>query len=97
MKLAQGEYVAVEKIENLYSSSGIVGQLYVHGDSLQSFLLGVVVPEPLHLAPLVNGVLGTKYTPEDIEPLTQALNDPRVNKAVLTLLHKEAVRNSLKG
>lgn len=97
MKLAQGEYVACEKIENLYSSSGIVGQLYVHGDSLQSYLVAVVVPDPIQLAPLVNGVLGTKYTPGDIESLSQSLNDPKVNKAVLAFLHKEAVRNSLKG
>ncbi|MEQ2163369.1 hypothetical protein GOODEAATRI_029309 [Goodea atripinnis] len=34
-KLAQGEYISPEKIENIYIRSQPVAQLYVHGDSLQ--------------------------------------------------------------
>ncbi|XP_067858332.1 long-chain-fatty-acid--CoA ligase 5 [Heptranchias perlo] len=45
-KLAQGEYIAPEKIENVYIRSGPIAQIFVHGDSLQSHLVGIVVPDP---------------------------------------------------
>ncbi|NWR53504.1 ACSL1 ligase, partial [Regulus satrapa] len=45
-KLAQGEYIAPEKIENVYLRCEAIAQVFVHGESLQSFLVGVVVPDP---------------------------------------------------
>uniref|UniRef100_A0A671VEP3 Arachidonate--CoA ligase n=1 Tax=Sparus aurata TaxID=8175 RepID=A0A671VEP3_SPAAU len=45
-KLSQGEYIAPEKIENVYMRCVPVLQVFVHGDSLQSFLIGIVVPDP---------------------------------------------------
>ncbi|POI28059.1 hypothetical protein CIB84_008191, partial [Bambusicola thoracicus] len=45
-KLAQGEYIAPEKIENVYLRSEALAQVFVHGESLQAFLLAVVVPDP---------------------------------------------------
>ncbi|XP_073658590.1 long-chain-fatty-acid--CoA ligase 6 isoform X5 [Tursiops truncatus] len=45
-KLAQGEYIAPEMIENIYIRSEPVAQMYVHGDSLKAFLVGIVVPDP---------------------------------------------------
>uniref|UniRef100_A0A673CJ53 Long-chain-fatty-acid--CoA ligase n=1 Tax=Sphaeramia orbicularis TaxID=375764 RepID=A0A673CJ53_9TELE len=41
-KLAQGEYIAPEKIENVYIHSDAVAQVFVHGDSLQACLVAVV-------------------------------------------------------
>ncbi|XP_038677468.1 long-chain-fatty-acid--CoA ligase 5 isoform X2 [Scyliorhinus canicula] len=45
-KLAQGEYIAPERIENIYIRSAPVAQIFVHGDSLKSHLIAIVVPDP---------------------------------------------------
>jgi len=44
-KLAQGEYIAPEKLENVYVQSSFISQIHVHGDSLQSFLVAIVIPD----------------------------------------------------
>lgn len=43
-KLAQGEYIAPEKIENIYLRSEPVAQVFVHGESLQVRTFWAVSP-----------------------------------------------------
>lgn len=45
-KLAQGEFVSPERLGTLYvSESYLISQMYIYGNSLQSNILAVVVPE----------------------------------------------------
>lgn len=44
-KLSQGEYVAPERIEAIIIKSPLIAQCFLHGDSLQSSTVAVIVPD----------------------------------------------------
>ncbi|XP_032922218.1 long-chain-fatty-acid--CoA ligase 5 isoform X2 [Catharus ustulatus] len=75
-KLAQGEYIAPEKIENVYIESAAVAQVFVHGESLRSFLVGIVVPDA-EMLPEFAGKLGVKGSFEEL------CKNPVMKKAIL--------------
>ncbi|CAL9699459.1 unnamed protein product [Knipowitschia caucasica] len=85
-KLAQGEYIAPEKIENVYVRSGPVAQVFVHGDSLQSCLVAVVVPD----AEILPGFAENLGVKGDLENMCK---NKEIKKAILsdmTTLGREA-------
>ena len=45
LKLSQGEYVAVEKVENVLGRASLIAQIFVHGDSTQNSIVAIVVPD----------------------------------------------------
>ncbi len=44
LKLSQGEFVTVSKLEALFGDSPLVRQVYVYGNSARAYLLAVIVP-----------------------------------------------------
>jgi len=46
LKLSQGEFVAVARLEAIFAGAPLVRQIYVYGNSERSSLLAVVVPTP---------------------------------------------------
>ena len=44
LKLSQGEFVAVSRLESVYVTSPALRQIYVYGNSARAYLLAVVVP-----------------------------------------------------
>lgn len=88
-KLAQGEYIAPEKIENIYLRSRPVLQIFVHGESLWSFLIAVVVPDP-DVLPSFAAKIGVKGSFEEL------CQNQVVKEAVLEDLQKTGKENGLK-
>lgn len=60
-KLSQGEYIAPEKVENIYSRARGVQESFVYGDSLQNFCVAVIVPTPDEL-PKIAAELKIEFT-----------------------------------
>ncbi|MGD1239796.1 carboxylic acid reductase [Mycobacterium seoulense] len=44
LKLAQGEFVAVARLEAVFSSAALIRQIFVYGNSERPYLLAVIVP-----------------------------------------------------
>nr|KAF6303397.1 acyl-CoA synthetase long chain family member 5 [Myotis myotis] len=89
-KLAQGEYIAPEKIENVYSRSGPVQQIFVHGESLRSSLVAVVVPDS-EVLPTFAAKLGVKGSFEEL------CQNQIVKEAILEDLQKVGKEGGLKS
>ena len=83
VKLAQGEYIAIEKVESIFASLPLVQQVWLYGDSYQPHLVAMAVPEPDTFASFASTVLGKTVRSEDQAAMETAVNDPKVVEAVL--------------
>ncbi|PKU68467.1 long chain acyl-CoA synthetase 6, peroxisomal-like [Dendrobium catenatum] len=90
-KLAQGEYIAPEKIENVYAKCKFIAQCFVYGDSFKSCLVAVVAVEP--------EILKMWAATERIQydSLEQLCSDPRARAAVLAEMDEVGKQAQLRG
>ncbi|KAI9318190.1 hypothetical protein BX666DRAFT_2026598 [Dichotomocladium elegans] len=89
-KLSQGEYIAPEKIEGVYQKHELVAQAFVYGDSKQSSLVGVIVPDQDTFIPWAK----SQFPSVD---KTDLYSSPEVNKEFLKILNAYGKQNDLKG
>ncbi|TAQ84920.1 hypothetical protein B7494_g6768 [Chlorociboria aeruginascens] len=94
LKLAQGEYISPERIENVYlANSNLLAQAYVHGDSTQSFLVSIFGIDPVTFAPFASEILKKTISPTDLASVKAAARDTKVQKALLKELDKIGKKN----
>lgn len=90
IKLSQGEYIAIEYLENVYNNTPIVEDIWIYGDSCKSMLVAVVVlhEENTKNWAYLNGHMGS---------FTELYSLHQLQKLVLSELKTTAERNKLKG
>lgn len=88
-KLAQGEYIAPEKIENVYLRSRFIGQVYVHGESLKSCLVAIVSPDPEVLPQFAEKEFGLTAT------MAELCNNEKIKKLILDDMMAEGKKGGL--
>lgn len=98
LKLAQGEYISPERIENVYLSHlSFLAQGFVHGDSMQTFLVAIFGVAPDLFAPFASRVLGKAIDPTDMQAIAAACQDPKVRSAVVKELERVGKKNKFAG
>ena len=92
-KLAQGEYVAAEKIEIILAKSFYVGQIFVYGDSFQSYLVAIVVPEEAY----VRKEWANEHGYSHGTPFEEMCRDQKLKEKVLDDMNKKGKEGKLLG
>ncbi|XP_073105635.1 probable CoA ligase CCL6 [Elaeis guineensis] len=89
-KLSQGEYIAAENLESAYLQCPLVTSVWVYGNSFESFIVGVVVPEKRLVEEwaAANDVTGT---------FEELCKHPKARKYVLDELNNTGRTHELRG
>ncbi|KAL8426238.1 hypothetical protein Efla_005469 [Eimeria flavescens] len=93
-KLAQGEYVAPEKIEAVYALSRFVAQCFVFGFSSENSLVAIIVPDEDQS---VQWLKETRGSTGAAHPLSELVKIPELQQAIFEDLQQVGKKEGLKG
>ncbi|VVT49209.1 uncharacterized protein SAPINGB_P002157 [Magnusiomyces paraingens] len=97
-KLAQGEYVAPERIEAFYSSaSSLISQVFIDGNSFEIFLVAVIGVNPEPYCTLLKNKLNLEVSPTDVDALTASFKRKDARVEVLRQITQDIKSAGLKG
>jgi long-chain acyl-CoA synthetase len=98
LKRAQGEYISPERIEGIYlNGCNYLAQAYVHGDSVQTFLVAIFGVQPDTFAPFASKILGKEVSATDFAQIKAAAAEEKVRQAVLRDLDRIGRKNKFAG
>jgi long-chain acyl-CoA synthetase len=86
-KLQQGEYVAAEKVEAIYMKDNRIEEVFLHGESTQSYCVAVIVPSQAYIKELVGGT----------ENASEKINEKPIREKLLTDLNNMSKKAGLMG
>ncbi|KAF4654170.1 hypothetical protein FOL47_010108 [Perkinsus chesapeaki] len=89
-KLSQGEYVSAERVENVITQSPLIAQAFVHGNSFQSCLVAIIVPDFENLQSLPN-MQDAKMDPAAL------CKEESIKKAIMTSIEEKSTAGKLRG
>ncbi|KAG0452152.1 hypothetical protein HPP92_025827 [Vanilla planifolia] len=90
VKLSQGEYVAIENLENIYGLIADIDSIWIYGNSFEAFIVAVINPnkEAIERWAQENGVIGE---------FSSLCENPKVKEYILAELNKTAKLKKLRG
>ncbi|KAL7423613.1 medium-chain fatty acid-CoA ligase faa2 [Cryptotrichosporon argae] len=97
VKLSQGEYVALEKLEGIYALDPLFASLLVHADPTRASLVAVAVLDPALASKLVADATGKHIPATDVDALDAAVRDGDVRARVVRSLEAVAKARGLNG
>lgn len=87
LKLAQGEYISPERIENVFlGNTNLAASAFVHGDMKQSSLVAIFGVDPENFSVFAGKILGESISKDDIAAVKTAAKNPKVKQAFLKIL-----------
>lgn len=88
-KNSLGEFIAPDKVERKLLESQFVHQIFIHGNSLSPFIIGIVVPSQDQLEQIAkdNGL--------DEKSIETLCRNPMINKVILSEIRRVAIQEKL--